>query len=1019
MVRRAREREKQVSAFMVFLTAIAVLMIPITVLPGASHAYSPEKAARAREVTRPTRLTPAYLTAVAARLNAAGIPDGPESSGAAKTTASPASDDGGFLRNERNGTPVFMNREALAPLIRRMGKIVPGASPDQTALSFVAANADVFGLAEPESELVFDLQRESAGGTRHIRFAQVFRGVPVWHNYLVVHLDSSSTPYAFNGVYDPTPTGIDVVPAVTEETALRAAIDVIFGGTRTPADPSPALRRLLSYDGPEATLCLHTPPSADNLSLVWHVLIRPNVRDEWHFFVDALTGKVVEKYNASPLETPATATAFDALGVPRTFNVTLDDDTYHLVDSEANIYTYDARSMVIDYRNQPVLVYSTDNTWPDSIAVSAHSNTRFVYDYYLSEHGRKGIDGHNGDLPVLVNYTEDGSPFNNAFWNGRMITFGNGLPFAAALDVVAHELTHGVVQYTVGLDYQYESGALNEAIADFMAAMVDPDDWEIGEDLPIGALRDISDPGRFGLPADMSEYRILPLDQDYGGVHINMSIPSRAGYLLAESIGREKAADIWYSVLSNLYLTPKSGFSNMRHAALQSAADLFGEDSAEVDAVAASFDTVGIVDLPAEEQPVNRLPEEGDQFIAFVFDYDGSDTIAIAVPDIESVNDIYFPTDFSVYTHSSSPLSVCRDGSVMIFVDSASNLRFIDLETFDMELIDDSGEWSSIKLSPDGSKLAATTVNPDSTLYVLDLRSPEKSKAIHLYTPSTEGVKMSNALFADALDWDSTGSLILYDAFNSMPVSEGDPIEWWDVNILDVDSGIIRRVKTPTGSGIQVGNPSFAKTNDRYIVCDYFSVEEQFNYIAAMDLYSHDISLIRENGFLNGFTGPIPNIGHPKYSPDDRHIIFQHYELLERSNIMYKLPLSEDRMTADGAMTPYFYGVLPVWYVRSDQGGPVLVGDDAPFPAELSLLPNYPNPFNPSTTIPFVLGRPGRVTLVVYDALGRKVDTIVDGFMEAGRHAASFDGSSRASGMYFYRLAQGSAVKTGKMLLVK
>ncbi len=568
---------------------------------------------------------------------------------------------------------------------------------------------------------------------------------------------------------------------------------------------------------------------------------------------------------------------------------------------------------------------------------------------------------------------------------------------------------------TVGLEYKFQSGALNEAFCDIMAVMVDDDDWEIAEDIPNGPIRDVSSPGRFGLPGHMSEYYDLRLDQDYGGVHINMGIPSRAAYLVAEVIGRGKTADIWYRVLHNLYLTPKSQFVDMRLAAIRSAKDLFGDDSAEAAAVAYAFDTVGIEDAAPTVPPANAAPVTGDEYIAFVYENGPHGSLALARPDADSVTDFVYPTNTYVFTDGSSPVTVCRNGSFLMFVDESSNIRKIDLATMEETVIEYSGIWSSIKLSPDGCRLAATTINADSTIYVIDLDVPENSKAIPLYTASTEGVKSKTAVMADALDWDATSTHILYDAFHSLPVAGGSPIEFWDVNLLDVETGIITRIATPTDNGTQVGNPSFAETNDRYIVCDMFSTMENRNSMIAIDLYTNELKELRNNGMV--MTG-IPNLGHPKYSPDDSNVIFQQYSLSYRRFIVYTMPIQSDRMTADGMVKAFAFGYLPDWFVLGKEELPTHAEEDSS-PAFITLSQNTPNPFNPVTTIPFSVGESGLVRIRVYDALGRTVATLVEDVLPAGSHRVRFDGKDCASGVYFCRLETGGMSRNIRMLLVK
>ncbi len=225
----------------------------------------------------------------------------------------------------------------------------------------------------------------------------------------------------------------------------------------------------------------------------------------------------------------------------------------------------------------------------------------------------------------LDGYVHRGVKYNNAFWNGQVMVFGDGdgiifTDFTASLDVIAHELTHGVTEHTAGLDYHNQSGALNESMSDVMGVLVkqwslqqtaDQADWLIGADIftpGIGAdaLRSLKAPGQAydnkllgkdPQPAHMRDYVQLPDtdDGDNGGVHINSGIPSKAFYLTAVEIGGyawEAAGRIWYESLRASTATTE--FQAFADTTFSKAGELYGIDSAEQQAVQAGWDGVGI-----------------------------------------------------------------------------------------------------------------------------------------------------------------------------------------------------------------------------------------------------------------------------------------------------------------------------------------------------------------------------------------------------------------------------------------
>jgi Zn-dependent metalloprotease len=215
-----------------------------------------------------------------------------------------------------------------------------------------------------------------------------------------------------------------------------------------------------------------------------------------------------------------------------------------------------------------------------------------------------------------------GVQYDNAFWDGQQMIYGDGdgelfNRFTISLDVIGHELTHGVTQYTAGLQYSGQSGALNESMSDVFGTMVkqwalgqsvNKADWLIGDGLLMPAvhgvaLRSMKDPGsayddpRLGKdpqPKNMASY--VNTAEDNGGVHINSGIPNYAFYLAASAIGGnswDKTGKIWYNTLTKR-LTPTADFQAAADGTVSSAGELFGVNSPEQTAVIKSWQKVGI-----------------------------------------------------------------------------------------------------------------------------------------------------------------------------------------------------------------------------------------------------------------------------------------------------------------------------------------------------------------------------------------------------------------------------------------
>ena len=243
-------------------------------------------------------------------------------------------------------------------------------------------------------------------------------------------------------------------------------------------------------------------------------------------------------------------------------------------------------------------------------------------DFYSKVLGRNSIDDRGMRLNGYVHYGHD---YQNAFWDGQEMVFGDGdgtvfVDFTKGLDVIAHELTHGVTEFTAALEYHGQSGALNESVSDVFGSLVkqwslgqsaDDADWLIGADLftpgiQADALRSLKAPGtaynnnllgKDPQPDHLSRYANLPDTQagDFGGVHINSGIPNKAFYLTAIGIGGyawEAAGHIWYETL--LASNAKTQFQDFADTTYMKADQLYGAGSAEQQAVAAAWREVGV-----------------------------------------------------------------------------------------------------------------------------------------------------------------------------------------------------------------------------------------------------------------------------------------------------------------------------------------------------------------------------------------------------------------------------------------
>ncbi len=261
----------------------------------------------------------------------------------------------------------------------------------------------------------------------------------------------------------------------------------------------------------------------------------------------------------------------------------------------------------------------------DAGADEAYDGAGATYDLYFDVYGRNSINNAGMRMDSTVHYQ---TGYDNAFWNGTQMVYGDGdedLPeaqrlfnrFTIAIDIIGHELTHGVTQFEANLVYRNQPGALNESMSDVFGSLVKQRvlnqtarqaDWIIGEGLFTSNVNGVgirsmkapgtayNDPalGKDPQPGHMDDY--VNTSSDNGGVHINSGIPNRAFYLVAyelDGFAWEKAGRIWYEVLTN-HLTANSDFQAAADATYLVAGNLYGVDSLEQQAVKNGWAGVGI-----------------------------------------------------------------------------------------------------------------------------------------------------------------------------------------------------------------------------------------------------------------------------------------------------------------------------------------------------------------------------------------------------------------------------------------
>ncbi|OAB80177.1 M4 family metallopeptidase [Cochleicola gelatinilyticus] len=335
-------------------------------------------------------------------------------------------------------------------------------------------------------------------------------------------------------------------------------------------------------------------------------------------YIDAITGEfIMENKRIHHANTPATGTSLYNGNV--SFTADSNSGQYRLRQTAdgGGIQTFDMNNGT-NYNSASEITSNSTNFTGNATGVQAHFGAEQTHKYFSQKHSR---NSYNGSGAVIRSYVSYSSNYVNAFWDGSRMTYGDGdgVQYGplVSLDIVGHEIAHGVTEYAANLVYSYESGALNESFSDIFGESIEKfaqgnNDWLMGDAIGAGgsggALRSMSNPNSYGQPDTYLGNNWYSGSGDNGGVHYNSGVQNFWFYLLSVGgsgtndngdsynvsvIGMDKAAAIAYRNLA-VYLNSNSQYDDARAGAIQSAIDLYGAGSAEEIAVTNAWHAVGV-----------------------------------------------------------------------------------------------------------------------------------------------------------------------------------------------------------------------------------------------------------------------------------------------------------------------------------------------------------------------------------------------------------------------------------------
>lgn len=729
---------------------------------------------------------------------------------------------------------------------------------------------------------------------------------------------------------------------------------------------------------------------------------------------------------------------------------------YRLREAGRRITTYDAR-------NGEALVNAVDFVDADSnftdaraaVGVSAHWAAAGTYDYFFTKHARYSFDDAGGRI---ISYVHFGDNFDNASWDGIRMIFGDGpnnsIPNVAN-DIVAHEFTHGVTQYSANLIYAQESGALNESFSDIFGEAVEvylegAPDWLEGADA--APIRSFSNPNDFQQPDTYLGDFWLPVSDpfDNGGVHINSGVQNHWFYLLTEGgsgvndnndayavngIGMEQAAQIAYRNLT-VYLTPTSQYADARLGSLNSAVDLFGAASPQAQAVKDAWHAVGVL-RPFLEP-----------------------TVSISVDTLHFLAEAAVAADTAELVITNFGLENLRIDAIQI---PAGAFQIMALPPLPVELEYEEELSLRVVFSPAAAGVSTAALNISSN----DPAQP--GKTVHLNGRGYVVHPAGDATIYSVTGRSAGGVLLILDPLtgNGNTVGATSFEELTGVSIRPSNSELyatiadnaktrLLRIDAQTGEAFE--SATIAVPQLRAIAFDrndnLYAARFTNGALYRIDPATAQATLIGSTG-LNLLSGLAINpVDDALWGVNTGNSVYQINKTTAQATLVGNTGfnrVAEIAFDATGkllGLNGFASNVVnELVQINPATGKGTLIGStnfrtvyglairgvittavqerpDEALPARFALHPNYPNPFNPSTAISFDLPRAGEVELAIFNSAGQLIRRLASEKMSAGRHVVVWDakdekGLTVASGVYVSILKAGDFTAQRKLVLMK
>ncbi|MFZ1704565.1 MAG: M4 family metallopeptidase [Saprospiraceae bacterium] len=961
--------------------------------------------------------------------------------------------------------PGMLNDEGLPVYIKgKMDKIAKNLSIEAQAYAYIEAAKPLMKITDGNISFQLVNTHLDELGIHHFRMQQYYKNIPVYGAEIILHGSEEGFDF-LNGQYSHQIFLDQTLPNIEFEEAEQFVLSDFPNWLPLLENQRPFLpnKRI------DSELVIFKDKN-QIFSLVYHISAYPNIGERWEYFIDANTGKILDKYPSlckfhafgktkgescnheldglntnTRLAFPffdgkADAVAKDLLNVNRLINTYQVGSNFYLIDASRDMFSNQS-----SFPNDPVgtiwtinafntspaksnfnydHVTSSNNTWTNSPAgVSSHYNGGKAFEYFRIVHNRNSIDGKGGNIVSFINVADDdGSSMGNAFWNGAAMFYGNGdnafLPLARGLDVAGHEMSHGVIQNTANLVYQGESGALNESFADIFGVMIDRDDWEIGEDVvkssafPSGALRSMSNPHNGAQTNDFGRgWQPKHYNERYTGNEDNGGVHINSGipnhaFFLFSSAVGKEKAERVFYRALSQYLTKSSKFVDCRVAVVKATNDLYG--ASEANAAKKAFTDVGILGDSGGTYENDAPQNPGQDFILFTDQNKNGLYMASAAG-----QPVSFANPLTSRSIISKP-SISDDGTEIVYVGADKKLYYILINWSTNQkqefVLGDDPVWRNAVISKDGFKIAAVTEELVNEIYVFDFTGTNVvSNIFELYNPTfTNGVITGDVKYADAMEFDISGEYIMYDAENEINGNSGN-ITYWDIGFIKVWNNSSSTFALGSIEKLFSALPNDVSTGNP-------TFSKNSPYIIAFDYieggFSYLVGANLETGNVQTiFENDI--LAYPTYSSNDNQMMFDYEDVFDLTIARINLQANKISSVANSGIIWAEGFRWATWFSNGDR---VLSGNQDPVFDHYKLFV-FPNPAHQDVFVTFENEDASEGMILLYDVHGKVVLTQNISLIP-GHNEIQIPVSSIQSGTYFINVKTNSNQRAIKMVKI-